>query len=130
LLPLGEQDDGLPSPCAASDAFDVAWARGVIAESLRRMRCQCEMSGRSDLWGLFELRLADPILNGSEPVGYEQLVERFRLGSPAQASNLLITSKRMYARVLRAVVAEYAGNAEEIESELQELKAILARNMR
>lgn len=130
LLTLGEQDEYLRSRCVASDAFDVAWARGVIAESLKRMRRHCEMSGRADLWGVFELRLVNPILNGSEPVDYEQLVRRFRLGSPAQASNVLITSKRMYARVLRAVVAEYTGDAEETESELRELKAILARSPR
>jgi hypothetical protein len=122
-----EHRDGPSVGEEASAAFDVAWARSVIHEALRRMQAECERSGRPELWGVFECRVVGPILDGAPPVGYCELVERFRFESPTQASNVLTTAKRMYARALRAVVGEYAEGEEEIEAELRDLWQILAR---
>lgn len=111
-------------PC---DAFDLAWAREVIEHAVRLMRAECETSGRTDVWGVFECRLLGPLLGDAEPLEYEELVQRFNLQSPSQASNLLITGKRMFARAIRAVVGEYATEGEDLESEIQELMQILSR---
>lgn len=127
LVPIDDQQDRLATAPAPSDLFDVAWARNVIAEALRRMQAQCEASGRHDLWGVFQCRLVQPLLTGAPPLRYERLVEQFHLTSPAQASNVLISAKRMYARTLRAVVAEYASDAEDTEAELRDLRGILAK---
>lgn len=117
-------DRELPPPVA----FDVAWARQVIDEALRRMRRECDASGRLDVWGLFECRVVAPNLEGQPPPGYGQLVTRFKLSSPSQASNLLVTAKRMFARALQSVVGEYTEDNEEMKEELAELHAILARH--
>jgi len=109
------------------DAFDTAWARNVIDETVRLMRAECETSGRMDVWGLFECRLLLPLLHAAEPVEYDELVTRFGLQSPSQASNLLITGKRMFTRLMRTVVGEYAPNSEEIESEIRDLMEILGK---
>jgi len=122
-----EAIDNLPTARAASDAFEVEWARRVVHEALTAMRRECEDSGRMDVWGVFECRIVAPLLDGQPPADYQQLVDRFGLQSPAQASNLLITGKRMYARTLRAVVGQYARDPVEIESELLDLRKILAQ---
>ena len=127
LMQIDEEQHG---PSAINDpagVFDVEWARSVIGEALQRMQQQCEDSGRADVWGVFQCRLVDPLLKGVPPIDYEGLVQRFGLTSPAQASNVLVTAKRMYARALRSVVSEYASDEEEIESEIQDLQGILAR---
>jgi len=76
---------------------------------------------------VFECRVVKPILDGSPPADYRELVERFGFRSPSQASNALTTAKRMYARSLRAAVGQYAGDHAEIETELADLKQALAR---
>ena len=81
----------------------------------------------ADVWGVFECRLLAPMLDGAEPMPYEALVERFALRSPAQASNVLITGKRMFERALRAVVGEYAADEAEVDEEIAELRQILSR---
>ena len=91
-----QQSDGSPS-----QVFDVAWARSVVAEALGRMRSHCQASGREEVWGVFQCRLVEPIFGATEPAGYEELVVRFGLKSPAHASNVLVTAKRMFARTLR-----------------------------
>ncbi len=108
------------------DAYDVAWARELLAEAVRRMQAECRQTGRADIWGVFECRLLSPSLEGTEPLPYAELVERFGLLSPVQAANVLVTAKRMFARHLRSVVAEYAEEEADVEEEIGELKAILA----
>jgi len=110
-----------------ADDFDVSWAREVISETLRRMQRHCEDSGRADIWGVFDGRVLGPSLGGSDPLPYEQAVERYGFQFPAQAFNVLTTGKRMFARVLRSVVAEYAADEQDVEAEIRELFAILAR---
>jgi RNA polymerase sigma-70 factor (ECF subfamily) len=110
-----------------SRVFDRAWAHRVIRAGLDRMRLECEAAGRPDVWGLFECRVVGPILEGVPLPHYRQLVERFKLQSPRQAMNLFITAKRMYARCLRSVIAEYAGTEQEIQTELVDLWNVLAQ---
>jgi DNA-directed RNA polymerase specialized sigma24 family protein len=127
ILGFDEHYEGASAGRQPSEAFDVAWARGVIAEALSRMQAECEALGRHDVWGVFQCRVVGPILDATPPVDYGQLVERFGFQSPAQASNVLTTAKRMYARALRSTVGQYAQDNEEIDSEINELKEILAR---
>lgn len=122
---LGDRADDLADG-GGTDAYDLAWARQVVAEAVRRMRAECEATGRCDVWGVFECRVLAPILEHTEPLEYAELVRRFGFESPSQASNVLVTAKRMYARLLRSVVGDYARDAAEIESEIDELHRILA----
>jgi DNA-directed RNA polymerase specialized sigma24 family protein len=116
-------DDAEAQP---SQAFDRAWAKEVVAEAVRRMRAECQRTSRPDVWGVFEHRVLAPSLHGAEPLPYEQLVKTYALDSPAQASNVLMTAKRTFARMLRGVIAESAEDDAEIEQDLRDLKQILA----
>jgi DNA-directed RNA polymerase specialized sigma24 family protein len=104
-----------------SDVFNAAWARQVVAEAVRRMRQECAALRRADLWTLFEHRVLRPTLYGVDPTPYEQLVPQLRLESAAQASNVLVTAKRMFARMVRGVLSESAENEEEVEEDLRDL---------
>lgn len=109
-----------------AEAFDIAWARQLLSDTLVRMRSHCEVSGRQDLWQVFEERVLRATMEGGQPSPYEELAARFELESTAQAANLLVTAKRMYARVLRSLIAEYARDEEEVEQEIADLHTILA----
>ncbi len=124
---LGERADLLSSDSEAPRAFEVTWARSVLREAVDQMRDHCEATDRMDVWGVFQLRVLAPILDGAEPANYRELVKRFGFRSPSQASNVLMTAKRMYERVLRSVVGEYARDAQEIDEEIDQLREILSR---
>ncbi len=111
----------------AYDVFDAQWARATLSEAINRMRSECQRDGRSDVWGIFEQRLLKPILHGQPQVPYEVLVQQYQLRSPAQASNLLITAKRHFQRVLTEVIGEYVSTDEELQSDVAELFQIVAR---
>jgi DNA-directed RNA polymerase specialized sigma24 family protein len=110
-----------------SDAFDLAWARHVVSTALDLMKKHCEKENRLDVWGVFEGRVRGPILEGTEPIAYGRLVEQFELESPIQAHNVLATGKRLFARCLRNVIAEYASTETEVEEELKGLMRVLSR---
>jgi DNA-directed RNA polymerase specialized sigma24 family protein len=127
-VPIDEHLDAADDSALAPDErIDIAWARELLNQALCRMRRECEVSGRSDVWGIFEGRLLNPILHQAEPIGYDGLVARFKLASPAQASNVLMTAKRAFARSLRELIGEYERNEEQIEAEISELMTVLSR---
>jgi RNA polymerase sigma-70 factor (ECF subfamily) len=116
-----------PAGAAAADVFDLAWARHALYRCLEQTRQECERSGRGQVWQLFAARVVAPALEGAAQPSYGELKGRFGFASPEQASNLLITAKRMFLRNLRAVVAEYARDPAEVDEEVRHLRQILAR---
>jgi hypothetical protein len=116
------QGSGCDDPARA---FEVAWARELIAEGIARSRAECARSNRPDLWRIFQARVVIPAFEGGEPVAYDQLVRELGLEAPLVACSLLATAKRMFARNLRGVAGEYADSDGGVDREISELCQIL-----
>lgn len=124
---LAEED--MPAASERNEeSFDLAWAQEVFGRCLMRMRQYCLDIQRLDIWGVFEARILRPLIEQSEPPPYKDLVKRFSLRSRTQASNLLISAQRIFARCLRTLIEEHAASQHEIELEIRELKAVLFRS--
>jgi hypothetical protein len=131
--PLNDQAvslDGVPEAAVSDDrshrAFDLDWARQTMARAVERMRSECDAKGRRDLWEVFTCRVLEPALDEAPQPSYEALVQRFGFQSPTQASNLLITAKRMFRRALTDVVRDTVADEAQVEQEIRDLKAVLA----
>jgi hypothetical protein len=118
-----EQEVAGPEPY--SDSFDLAWLQMVLAETLERMEKACEISENGHLWKIFQTRMVQPILEGTKAPAYDELVARFGFKSPAQATNALATAKRMFARYLRDVVAQYETGDQAVRAELDAFRVFL-----
>lgn len=122
--------DDLPD-LAATDApwhrnLDLEWARQIMSLAIERMKTECAAKGRNDLWEIFSCRILEPTLEQAPLPSYETLVQRFGFASPTQASNLLITAKRMFRRALEDTVRDTVADESQVEEEIRDLKAILA----
>jgi RNA polymerase sigma-70 factor (ECF subfamily) len=126
--PLGDRAGSVAAPGSLIESCEVAWARSVLGEAVRRMRAHCESSNRPEVWGVFELRVLRPALEGIDAADYGKLIVQFNLQSPSQAFNVLATAKRMFVRLLREVVSEYVCDEREVDEELRELQAALAES--
>lgn len=122
LLP-GDLATAGPSP---HTIVEVEWARVLLKSVLANMEAECRATGRVAVWTIFDERVLAEILPDRQPTPYEKLIARLGLASPAQASNLLATAKRMYARHLRAAIAEYERDEQNVKDELETLRSILA----
>jgi DNA-directed RNA polymerase specialized sigma24 family protein len=124
---IAAMDDVLePADNPARDQFDMDWAKHVIGQAVQRVETECAQSNRPDVWGVFQARVLGPTLQEQEAPSYAELVDKFGFKSPAHASNVLVTGKRMFIRTLRDVVAEYGGSEDAIEEEILDLHRILA----
>lgn len=131
-VPLEELERELPQEQAASEEFDLAWARIVLEETLRRMEADCkdpagDQPRRGQIWELFRVRLVEPVFNGAPETPYEQLIERFGLKSPSEAFNTLLSAKRIFKAHLGKVIKEYAQQDAATATEIQSLEEFLAR---
>jgi hypothetical protein len=79
------------------------------------------------MYGVFQARVWGPTMEQQPPAPLADLMEKLGVAKPEQVSNLLVTAKRMFARNLRAVVAEYADDAADVDEEMARLREILSR---
>jgi hypothetical protein len=107
------------------EVFDVLWARQLLARAIDRVQEECRVKRREDLWLVLQDRVLGPAIDDVPPMPYDEFVKRFGLKSPSEASNLLITAKRMFIRILRETVRETVADEREVEAEIRELKRIL-----
>lgn len=131
-LPLDELEHELPEEQADSEAFDLEWARTVLGETLRRMEADCrnpseDQPRRTHIWEMFRIRLLEPVFHDAAQVPYDQLIERFGLKSPMDASNMLLSGKRIFKAHLEKVIREYAGQDAAAALEIQALEDFLQR---
>lgn len=129
-ISLDELEADIPGPEAPSEQFDLSWAQTVLAETLRRMEADCcnpaaEQPRRSYIWEMFRIRLLAPLFDDAPQVPYEQLVERFELRSPMDASNLLLSGKRIFKAHLGRVIQDYAEKDTATAAEIDALEGFL-----
>lgn len=110
-----------------TEQFDLAFTRQVLSGAISRMREHCEKIKRPEIWEVFEARILKPAMDDDEPLAYDKLVGRFGFRSPDHASNILISGKRMFTRILKSVVGQYSLTSREVEEELRYLKALLEK---
>lgn len=108
------------------DPFDILWAKTVVQQAVQHMQEYYRAKRRPDLWGLFYDGFVRPTLEESQPPSMADLARRFGFTTPVQASNGLITAKRMFKRRLESVVAEYAQDKDNLDQEIAELITTLA----
>jgi hypothetical protein len=124
-VPLEDMEQELAGPEPLSESFDIAWLRMLLAEALERMERACAVSENSHLWKIFQARLLRPSLEDAEPMPYEEVIAQFGFKSPSQATNALATAKRMFARHLREVVAQYETGDQAVRAEIDALRLFL-----
>jgi len=76
---------------------------------------------------MFRIRLLEPIFNDAAQLSYDQLIDQFGLKSPTDASNTLLSTKRIFKAHLSKVTEEYAGQDATAAIEIQALEDFLVR---
>jgi DNA-directed RNA polymerase specialized sigma24 family protein len=125
-LKEGQEEEIPAGPVHSPDVFDVAWARQVLNEALRRTRENCRRQRQSAIWAIFERRVLQPALFDATAPSYDQLVAELGFATEQQAANALVTAKRQFRHALEDVVSEYVKNKADVQAEIIELRVILS----
>jgi tetratricopeptide (TPR) repeat protein len=130
--PLDAAGEGLAADAGGLSpdlVVEAAWARSLVHDVLQAMHQECTRTSRPDVWAVFEGRILAEVFGTGRVVPYEDLAAALQLESPSQAANLLVTAKRMYARLLRLAVGEYESDLGAIDAEIADLRRILAADV-
>jgi hypothetical protein len=73
------------------------------------------------------LRLLEPLFQNAPQTPYERLIDRFGLKSPLEASNMLLSGKRIFKGHLLAVIGEYTERDDAAAEEVRCLEEFLGR---
>ncbi len=107
-------------------AFSTTWAAMLVRKVLTRVRDECRRDGLESHWTVFDRRIARPLLLGDDPEPYHSLVDRLDLDNAGQASNMVVTVKRRFARAMMdevgATVDDPASSAEELADLVRDLE--------
>lgn len=126
MMDVSNQLDLAAADSEPSAQFTLVWARTVVEEARKRMELHCTEIDRPELWRIFNERILRPATDNTAPASHQQMAGALHLACPKEASNLLITAKRLFARMLRLVVGEYSRNQRQIDEEIADLMRILS----
>jgi len=109
------------SQWSPEDCFTYAWKSAILDQTLAAVRDDCVHAGQETHWQVFRDQLVRPTLNGREPPPLKELCQRYHLASEKTASNMVITVKRRFQRVLRRHLRSTVGSDAEADEELREI---------
>ena len=109
------------SQWSPDECFTYAWKSAILDQTLAAVKEDCLRTGQETHWQVFCDHLLDPTLEGREPPSLKELCHRYGLASEKTASNMVITVKRRFQRVLRKYLRSTVSSDAEADEELHDI---------
>lgn len=114
-------------PCDPGAAFDYASACRVLDRVLAELESECRRDGLESHWGIFQERVAQPLLGSQCAPGLKELRRKYGVASEVQAANMMVTVKRRFRRLLERRLTRPGAAPAEIEEALQDFLSIFSQ---
>jgi DNA-directed RNA polymerase specialized sigma24 family protein len=101
--------------------FTYAWKSSILDQTITAVKEDCLRADQKTHWQVFRDHLLRPTLEGHEPLPLEELRRRYGLVSKKTASNMVITVKRRFQRVLKKHLRSTVSSDAEAEEELRDI---------
>jgi len=108
-------------------AFCYGWAASLLDEVLAELRQEYCGTGKRLHWEVFRAKTLAPIFQNTRPPSLARLCRRLGIENEAKASDMITTVKRRFRSVLRRRLRKLVGSDAEVEEEIREIRAILAK---
>ena len=112
----------------AEDSYHYAWLSALLERVTVELKAACIEQGMEIHWALFHERVLQPILSNSNPASLTQLCENHGIEDTKKASNMIVTVKRRFRKVLMEHVRNTVVSEEQAHEELQYLLKFLPEN--
>ncbi len=104
------------------DCFNYAWVSALLERVLEDLEADYQRDGKTVHWQLFHDRVLAPILDRTDPVPLAELCTRYGLADEAQASNMIVTVKRRFQKLLREHLRKSVMSEELLAEEWEEIQ--------
>jgi len=125
MMSLDSDDMGeLPAATAdlnPSEVFDYARATQLLDEALKQVKEQCLRTNKGVHWRLFDEKVLRPIMHGTPGPSFADLCGHYGIRDERVASNMVITVKRCFRRVLDNLLRQHGGKDSALEDEYRDL---------
>jgi len=111
-----EQLGGTPE-----QAFDYVWASLMLDDVLSEVKKGLYETSRATYWEVFRDKVLAPIFEDAAAPSMAALCGKYGIDGEQRATNMLVTVKRQFRRVLESKLRRYAGEDAAVETELGEL---------
>jgi DNA-directed RNA polymerase specialized sigma24 family protein len=106
--------------------FNYVWATEVIDRVITQVKKECSDTGKKTHWNVFYSKLLVPIMDNRTSPSLKELCDRYGIENEAKASNMIITVKRCFRRILEDHLRRFVRTDSEIEDEMSELLEIIS----
>jgi len=101
--------------------FYYAWKSAILDQTVAAVEEDCIHAGQETHWQVFRDHFLNPTLEGREPPSLKALRQHYGLTSEKTASNMVITVKRRFKRVLRKHLRSTVSSEAEADEELRDI---------
>ncbi|MHC4205992.1 MAG: RNA polymerase sigma factor [Planctomycetota bacterium] len=115
------------SQASAEDSYNYAWLSALLERVISELRISCSEHGMETHWLLFKEHVLDPILGADEPASLKELCDKYSIENTKKASNMMMTVKRRFHKVLLEHVRKSVASEEQISEELEYLLKFLPK---
>ncbi|MGE5297483.1 MAG: RNA polymerase sigma factor [Solirubrobacterales bacterium] len=109
------------STWSPEDCFLYAWKSAILDETLAAVKEDCLACGQKTHWRVFQDHLLRPILEGTDPPLLRDLCREYGIDSEKTASNMVITVKRRFQRMLKKHLRSTVSTDAEADEELRDI---------
>lgn len=109
------------------DCFNYAWVSALLERVLEDVEADCRRDGKTVHWDLFRDRVLAPITDKTDPVPLAELCKRYGIENETRASNMIVTVKRRFQKLMREHLRKSVASEELLADELEEIKRFFPR---
>lgn len=104
------------------DCFNYAWVSSLLERVLDEVESNCHREGKTVHWHLFYDRVLAPIMDRTDSLSLKEVCNRYGIEDETKASNMIVTVKRRFQKLLREYLRKSVMSDELLADELEEIK--------
>jgi hypothetical protein len=116
------------SELTPEDVFYHAWATNLLDQVIGEIKDEYYKSSKAVHWKVFQARLLSPIFTNEKAASLKEICMTYGVESEEQVSNMIVTVKRRFHRILKRRLRQFVRSDLEVEDEFNELLKILSKS--
>ena len=108
-------------------AYGYAWAANLLDHVLGKVEAESHEQGCATHWEVFEKVVLGPILHNKKAPSRAALCKQYGIANEQQVSNMIVSVKRRFKRVLRRHLRLLVPTESDVDEEIRELMDILSK---